>query len=66
MEKLSMAASMSSYAKEFAAYCYGAAERCSGYDREYFLWRARRWEDHARKVPKDENAVVESPALSPV
>ena len=54
-------------AREFAGYCYGAAERClPGYNRDYFLWRARRWEDYARNVQTDQNAVVESPTLSPV
>jgi hypothetical protein len=57
----------SALALQFAAYCYGAADQClPGYDREYFLWRALRWEDHARKVLIEESAAVESPALSPV
>jgi hypothetical protein len=39
---------VSVYALDFAAYCYGAAERClPGYDRECFLQRARKWEEFA-------------------
>jgi hypothetical protein len=59
--------SMAAHAREFATYCYGAAEQSlPGYTREYFLWRARTWEEYARKVQTDENALVESPSLSPV
>jgi hypothetical protein len=58
---------MTAPAREFAGYCYGAAEQClPGYNRDYLLWRARRWEDHARKMQPDENEVVGSPALSPL
>jgi hypothetical protein len=39
---------VSVYALDFAAYCYGAAERCvPGYDREWFLQRALKWEEFA-------------------
>jgi hypothetical protein len=35
-------------AMTFAAYAKGAAERSLGYDREYFLLRAKEWEARAR------------------
>jgi hypothetical protein len=39
---------VSVYALDFAACCYGAAERSlPGYDRECFLRRARKWEEFA-------------------
>jgi hypothetical protein len=56
LRRLSMLISMakedpprvSMYALDFAAHCYGAAERClPGYDRECFLQRARKWEEFA-------------------
>jgi hypothetical protein len=69
MEKLSAMAPTNhttTLALEFAAYCYGAAEQClPGYNREYFLWRARQWEEHARTAHTEEKPVVGSPALSP-
>lgn len=40
------------YALDFAAYCYGAAERCLGYDRECFLQRAQKWEEFAASSPE--------------
>jgi hypothetical protein len=54
---------MTGCAQEFARYCYGAAGQClPGYNQEYFLWRARRWEEYARQVQANENAVVDRPA----
>jgi hypothetical protein len=42
------------YALDFAAYCYGAAERfLPGYDRECFLQRARKWEEFASYPERD-------------
>jgi hypothetical protein len=52
---------MSAYDEKFAAFCYGAAERfLPGYNREYFLWRARKWEAFAANIRRSANSLRES------